>query len=269
MTDIHSVGRVRRGSPGGEIRTHLSIFYLMMRSRMRAMCGILLLLVGGELILFARELRIVLAEDYMGRPYLQQLLQNSHATAVFWVCLGLTILLCASFGLSRGGRTDYTLRRLAVKESTLHLWQAGFTLVCILLLYLLQILLGYGMACWYVRSAGELFPDRIGEQTAFLIFWENRLLHSLLPLQDGTRWLSTAAATMTLSLSTSYFPFLRRQNKLPVMPLIVSALYVSCMATVTYHSPGTNLVYTAFFAGAVCRMIPVILRGGWRHEEEA
>ena len=74
---------------------------------------------------------------------------------------------------------------------------------------------------------------------------------------------------MTLSLSTSYFPFLRRQNKLPVMPLIVSVLYVSCMATVTYHSPGTNLVYTAFFAGAVCRMIPVILRGGWRHEEEA
>jgi hypothetical protein len=233
------------------------------------MCGILLLLVGGELILFARELRIVLAEDYMGRPHLQQLLQNSHATAVFWVCLGLTILLCASFGLSRGSRIDYTLRRLSVSESTLHLWQAGFALVSFLLLYLCQLLLAYGMAHWYVNAMSVFRPDAVGEQTAFLIFYENKLLHSLLPLQDGTRWLTTAAATMTLSLSTSYFPFLRRQNKLPVMPLIVSALYVSCMATVTYHSPGTNLVYTAFFVGTVCRMIPVFLRGGWKHEEEA
>ena len=265
MTDIHSVGRVRHGSP----RTHLSLFYLMMRSRMRAMCGILLLLVGGELILFARELRIVLAEDYMGRPYLQQLLQNSHATAVFWVCLGLTVLLCASFGLSRGSRIDYTLRRLSVDESILHLWQAGFTLVCILLLYLFQILLGYGMAHWYIRSVGTLFPDRVSEQTAFLIFWENRLLHSLMPLQDGTRWLATAAATVTLSMGTSYFAFLRRQNKIPVMPLAVSVLYVAYMSVKGYGHPGTDLVYTAFFVGTVCRMIPVFLRGGWKHEEEA
>lgn len=269
MTDIHSVGRVRHGSPSGEIRPHLSLFYLMMRSRMRAMCGILLLLVGGELILFARELRIVLAEDYMGRPSLQQLLQNSHATAVFWVCLGLTILLCASFGLSRGSRIDYTLRRLSVDESILHLWQAGFTLVCILLLYLLQILLGYGMAHWYVNAMNTVHPDTVGEQTAFLIFYENKLLHSLLPLHDTTRWIAVSAATLALALAVSYFPFCRRQRKIPVIPVFVAVMYAVLMFGEFAGRPGNDWIYAAAFIGTVCYMIRIITRGGWRNEEEA
>lgn len=210
----------------------------------------------------------VLAGDYTGQMYLQRLLEDS---GVFWVlilCFALTVLLCASFGLSRGSRSEYTLRRLSVSESTLHLWQAGFALVCFLLLYLFQIPLGYGMAHWYAREMGGIAPDMVGEQTVFLIFWESKLFHFLLPLHDGTRWLSSLASTVALSLGASYFAFCRRQRKVPIVASILLFLF-GVNANRPFREPGADLLYTAVFLILSVYMVHIITRGGWRIEEEA
>lgn len=211
MTDTS----IRKDSCAPSLHAHWSVFYLMMKSRMIAVWGILLLLVGGELGLVALGMKKILAGDYMGQMYLQRLLEDS---GVFWVlilCFALTVLLCASFGLSRGSRSEYTLRRLSVSESTLHLWQAGFALVCFLLLYLFQIPLGYGMAHWYAREMGGIAPDMVGEQTVFLIFWESKLFHFLLPLHDGTLWLSSLVSTVALSLGRPTSPSVGGRERCP------------------------------------------------------
>lgn len=258
-TQIHSTA----------LRSHLSVFYLMLKSRIPALCGILLLLIGGEIVLFSPMLRRAVMGTFVGPSYLQALLEKGCVLWVFGLCLALLILLCGSFGLKRGSPTEYTLRRLSVSESALHLWQAFFTLTSLLLLYLLQLLLAYGMARWYVSAMSAVRPDAVGEQTAFLIFYESNLLHSLLPLHDTTRWISTATATLALSIAVSYFPFCRRQKKVPVIPCIVLLMYAVCICEEGVGRPGNDLVYAAAFVGTACHMIRIITRGGWRNEEEA
>ena len=265
MTDARRSTQIRSTA----LRSHLSVFYLMMKSRMPALCSILLLLIGGELGLFSRILHDAVTGTYVGAPYLQALLEKGGVLWIFGLCLPLLILLCGSFGLKRGTPTEYTLRRLSVSESTLHLWQACFALVSFLLLYLCQILLAYGMAHWYVNAMNTVRPDLVGEQTAFLIFYENKLLHSLLPLHDTTRWIAVSAATVALALAVSYFPFCRRQRKIPVIPVFVAIVYAVQMFGVFAGRPGNDLVFTAAFILTVCHMTRIITRGGWRNEEEA
>lgn len=254
---------------GNSARLHLSVLYLFMKSRMLPLGGVLLLLVGGELGMFAYGLKEILLTADARNPYLRNLFEQHSILWVFGLCMGLTILLCSSFGLQKGSHTDYTLRRLSVSESTLHLWQACFALVSFLLLYLCQILLAYGMAHWYVNAMNTVRPDLIGEQTAFLIFYRNHLLHSLLPLHDTTRWIAVSAATVALALAVSYFPFCRRQRKIPVIPVFVAAMYAGLMFGEVAGRPGNDWVYAATFIGMVCHMTRIITRGGWRNEEEA
>lgn len=265
MTDARRSTQIRSTA----LRSHLSVFYLMMKSRMPALCSILLLLIGGELGLFSRILHDAVTGTYVGAPYLQALLEKGGVLWIFGLCLPLLILLCGSFGLQKGSHTEYTLRRLSISESALHLWQACFALVSFLLLYLCQILLAYGMAHWYVNAMNTVRPDLVGEQTAFLIFYENNLFHFLLPLHDTTRWIATATATVALALAVSYFPFCRRQRKIPVIPCIVLFMYTVCMFSEGVGRPGNDLVYAAAFIGTACHMTRIITRGGWRNEEEA
>ena len=254
---------------GNSVRLRLSVLYLFIKSRMLPLCGVLLLLIGGELGLFAYAMREVLPTGGRGILYLQDLWERYGILWVFGVCLVLTVLLCGSFGLQKGSHTEYTLRRLSVSESTLHLWQAGFALVSFLLLYLCQILLAYGMAHWYANAMSVFRPDAVGEQTAFLFFYENKLLHSLLPLHDTTRWIAVSAATVALALAVSYFPFCRRQRKIPVIPVFVAIMYAVLMFGEFAGRPGNDWIYTAAFILTVCHMTRIITRGGWRNEEEA
>ncbi len=207
----------RRLARGSDPAAHGSVLYLMLRRHFPLVAVILVLMAIGELVLFGWRLSHMNTTGGEHPAIFARVLEASGVHEMFTVTALLLVILLGSFvGGKRGrGRVDYTLRRLRVSEAWVYRWHAVFTAISLMLLAFIQVLLIWGMGQWYTAVIGPLAPGGVGEGTLLLTFYHDKLWHSLLPLSDGTRWLSSILILVALSLGIAHMSFCQVRRRYP------------------------------------------------------
>lgn len=152
-------------------------------------------------------------------------------TPLRWVLLLAFALFCGLLVRDRASghhRLRYTLDRLAVSPRAVLLCQAVYAALAFLLFWAVQALTLL-VCCWlYQRQGGTLGP-----QTVFLACWRDPLLHSFLPLEDGSRWARDLVLAVCLGGTAACAAVqLRHQKKpiaLPVLMCFTAVNFISSM----------------------------------------
>ncbi|MEA5012087.1 MAG: hypothetical protein VB100_10260 [Angelakisella sp.] len=204
------------------MKKYLSVFELMARS---TIYRILILLVAmaaveGALFWFAVQKNYWLEETFNQS-------RVSWAYAAFFVLLTATI---AMTGCEHGAKTGYTLRRLQISEMSVFLCQATYNIFCYFIFWTSQVFIVYGLFHFYTATADA---SSLGAQSLFLAFYRNDFLHSLLPLDEVSRYVRNGILILCLGITSAYFPVCQRAGKagkeLIVLVCVVLLFFASSM----------------------------------------
>ena len=122
----------------------------------------------------------------------------------------ISVALCLP-GTSFSSKTGYTLDRLSISPRAIFFCQAVYNLFVYVILWAIQLGICFGLCVYYVKKAPA---ELVGNQTVFLAFYRNSLLHALLPLADIWTWIRNAFLLIALSIATAEYPYKQRQKKL-------------------------------------------------------
>lgn len=180
---------------------HRSIFMLLARGTLAWLAAIGALLAAADAALYAGAAPEAPA---LGEAFGGQGFRLAFALAL----LGLTAALCAN-GCALGARTDYTLRRLRVRERDIFWMQAAHNALCYLILWGWQALVALAL-CWVYTAQ---HPQAVNGQSVMLACYGNAFLHSLLPLADWPLWARNLTGCAALGLCAAAFPVRQRRGR--------------------------------------------------------
>ncbi len=204
-----------------------------------------LVLLGGmagiETALFARAMAAI--PEPVGTESLPSPDLLIHRAGLFWCCavcfMLITVLLCLD-GCSFSSQNRYTLGRLRISEQKQVLYQAVYHGLIYLLFAAVQIVLGFVLCRWY---CAKLESRVLTEQLSLLTFYQSRLLHGFLPLEDYGIWLRNLLLLSALSVSSAAFSYLHRQKKFGISIVILAVSSVFLFPT-GVNSAGLNLAFS-------------------------
>lgn len=213
------------------MKKQLSVLMLLIRSSFYKLLALLAVMAAVQAALFYLVLRT-------GRELtLPELFSKGKTGIVCGVAFVLyTAVLCLT-GCELGSKQGYTLRRLSISERSIFFWQAGYNLCCYLLF-------------WFVQLAAVLIICRLrmaqtgGPQDVFLMFYQDPFLHSVLPLDESSRYVRNAAMAAAMGCVTAYFPLCQRRGGFAVSTVFMT---------------GVSVVFFAAEMGSFSRDIIVIL----------
>lgn len=195
------------------MRQHVGVFMLMVRSTIWKLLGLLVVMAAAEFALFWMALG-------QGET-LEQTLADAHIT---WAFGGAFLLLTAALcriGCEHSSKQGYTLGRLPVSERGVFLWQGTCNACCYFLLWAGQLFWALALCKIYRETAD---PSMYSNQTVFLAFYRSSLLHSLLPLEEVSRWIRNIILLLGLGLTAAYFPYRQRRKHLGVGIIVLAPL---------------------------------------------
>lgn len=152
-------------------------------------------------------------------------------TPLRWVLLVAFAVFSGLLVWDRAGghhRLRYTLDRLAVGPRTVLLCQAVYASLAFLLFWAVQALTLLG-CCWLYQQQGGVF----GPQTLFLACWREPLLHSFLPLEDGSLWVRNLVLVVCLggAAACTAAQLRHQNNKTIALPVLVTLTVVNFITT--------------------------------------
>lgn len=205
---------------------HLSVLGLWARQTMGKILALLAVMAAAETALFAWALSQELTRDIMDNQTCPAPVEDLFDFAkIDWVYRIAVILLLVLLILSgtelKGGRLGYTLRRLRISEEAAVLWQSGYHMVCLALLWAVQAALALGFCLWY---AGTTDPAYISDQSAFLAFYRSGFLHGLLPLANVLRWGYIMISGVALGITSAMFGYHQRHGRKGIAGFVALAL---------------------------------------------
>ncbi len=232
------------------IRAHASVFGLYARSSIGKVLGILLLMSGVQMALFAKFYFL----DHADGKQIYSFLDYIEMSKVFWICivgfLLITVTLCVT-GTEYGSKTSYTLKRLSVSEKSTFFYQAMYNMFVYILFGAVQLVVVFVMGRIYVETVVTDIPQT---QTLFLAFYQNHFLHALLPLEDVLLWWRNFSWLIALGIVTAEFPYVQRRGSKINIALIVMIAMVILFGGTSWGigddpiNPGANCIVTSFVA---------------------
>lgn len=199
------------------MKKYWSVFGLFARTKL---CGLLTLL----FLLFTMtgiELALLLQDANPAAVPLNVVLESSHIHMVF-PAAQLVLILWLSMSLMT--RKNYTLRRLAISERQVFYLHALYNGLCVFLLWAWQLAVVLLFSLWYMDQAG---PQYYNQQSLMINFYENPMLHNLLPLADGALWVRNMLMFAALGVSTAHCAYqFRRRGRPGIGSLILSIILV-------------------------------------------
>ena len=169
---------------------------------------------------------------------------------VFGVGLFLTTALLVRTLTQAGSKLDYTIRRLRIGKRSLCLCQSVFNVACLLMFWAVEILVALLLCRMWVSTMGVE-----SHQTVYLAFYRSELLHSLLPLDDVSRWVRNLVVFICLGICSACGPVLQRRGDghwgILVLPVVLGFVFASGIAGVTYDVLLAFLSVVAAFAALV------------------
>ena len=149
--------------------------------------------------------------------------------AVFGAGLVLTTALLISTLSQSGSKLDYTIRRLRIGYHRLWLCQSVFNAACFLMFWAVEIFVALLLCRLWVSSM-----EVESHQTVYLAFYRSELLHSLLPLDDVTRWVRNFICFTGLGFSTACAPIFQRSGRqylgVLILPIVLTFMFPAGIA---------------------------------------
>lgn len=154
-------------------------------------------------------------------PYLDDVIGLSRAPVVCAVGFTAIVAVMCLTGCGYGVKTDYTVRRLRVREKTACLLWAGYHAAMLLFFWAVLALTLYGVL---LHSQGKVpeWYGQVGSQTMLLLCYTDTFLHHLMPLQDPAMWGLSISSVLAVSFTTVLFSYRQRHGSFS--PLLLLAL---------------------------------------------
>ena len=187
-----------------------SILMLLARSTVLKLVGLLAGMTAVEIGLVFWQGRNV--------PGLEQLFEQTRMHWVFGAALIGMALMLGNTLCESGGKLDYTLRRLRVSDRELFLCQSLYNAACFILLWTVQVLVAL-LLCRYWMGQQE----SMSHQAVFLACYRSEFLHSLLPLEDVTRYVRNLFLFAGLGVCCACHPVRQRRGKQGFALLVAAA----------------------------------------------
>lgn len=187
--------------------------------------------------------------------------ENFFPWIFFLAFAAVTMILCR-MGCDWGSKPGYTLRRLSISEKTVFAWQSTCNALCYFLLWAAELLTVLAMCAVYMHNAPE---GATSNQTVFLAFYRSPFLHSLMPLEEVSRWVRNVFFAAGLGMASAHFPFKQRRGK---VGLSVFLLGIVCMG---FFSGSTGSFEVDILPGIIiilCMISMIFNVVTWKEEEE-
>ncbi len=154
-------------------------------------------------------------------PYLDDVIGLSRAPVVCAVGFTAIVAVMCLTGCGYGVKTDYTVRRLRVREKTACLLWAGYHAALLLFFWAVLALTLYGVL---LHSQGKVpeWYGQVGSQTMMMLCYTDTFLHHLMPLQDPAMWGVSISSVLAVSFTTVLFSYRQRHGSFS--PLVLLAL---------------------------------------------
>lgn len=181
-------------------RQILSVFGLLARSSFLKVLGILVLMVIGELLLFRYDLFRCYDAVTGGVKAPEKLVEYALLPMLFLAALALIMVALIWTEVRMSEKAGYTMMRLGLSRKELFAIKTIYNVVCLVLLFVVQIWLAVGMLAWY----GEFVPLELPmPQLLFIAFYRNGFLHCLLPMQEIGKWIRNLLMIVALSMTAA------------------------------------------------------------------
>lgn len=208
------------------MKKYLSVFGLIARSSIYQIIATLVCMTVAEAILFYSKLDSALRFYSMGfsMDRIEDIIDRSMINLLFPLCLIIiTLSLCITGSEYSNTKISYTIRRLSISEREFFFCQATYNAFMYTLLWAVQAAVVFGLCSWYAATAPA---EAVGNQTVFLAFYRNELLHSLMPISEISVWIRNIFLVVGLGFAAAEFPYKqrRRKNALTVVALALYAI---------------------------------------------
>ena len=187
----------QRGSEMKKVRNTgpvLSLFALLAKSSISRILAVAAVMALAEGALFCGQMRSGAIISFEGA------INSSHISVIFLAALGVIFLILARTEGFMDDRSRSTLMRLRLSGTGIFLIKAAWNLLCLALLFTVQIWLIIGMAEVHVRFSD---PGYDLSWMLFLAFYRVRFLHCLLPLAETAKWVCNLLLLLAFSIAAA------------------------------------------------------------------
>ncbi len=206
------------------MKNYLSVFGLIARGSIYKVLICYILLMTSEILIFSAKLKDALklySLDFSMKQF-ETLVDNSFISWCFAICFILIVVaLCLMGSEYSNSQISYTIKRLRISERDLFFCQTIYNIIIFISLWAVQAFTVCMLSFQYVHLAPE---EVIGNQTIFLAFYRNDLLHNILPISDIWVWIRNIFTAIALGFTAAEFPYKQRRKKIGAT-IIAFALY--------------------------------------------
>lgn len=160
-------------------------------------------------------------------PYLDGVIRLSRAPIVCAVGFTAVVAVMSLTGCGYGAKTDYTVRRLRVREKTACLLWSGYHAALLLIFWAALALTLYGA----LLLRGRMIPPDSGytfsPQSMMLVCYTDTFLHHLIPMRDLGVWAVDVASVLAAALSTVQFSHRQRRGGFSIGIFCVAACVIA------------------------------------------
>lgn len=171
-------------------------------------------------------------------PYLDDVIGLSRAPVVCAVGFTAIVAVMCLTGCGYGVKTDYTVRRLRVREKTACLLWAGYHAAMLLFFWAVLALTLYGVL---LHSQGKVpeWYGQVGSQTMMMLCYTDTFLHHLMPLQDPAMWGLSVSSVLAVAFTTVLFSYRQRHGSFSPLLLLalggtIGSFFCGLMLSTTY-----------------------------------
>ncbi|MBQ3136195.1 MAG: hypothetical protein IJB74_01800 [Clostridia bacterium] len=206
------------------MRNYLSVFFVQIKSTFNKIMAVILLMGMAQLGLFIHILNsgdIIIPNSFTNERFLSGLegilLDNRAMSFIFASGFLLITVILAINGCKYTSREDYTLRRLNITEKKVMLTKGIYGIFVFSLLLMAEAFVMYiicNIYIYFAENHPQTFEGSVSNQTVFLSFYRSSLIHSVLPLEDYLKYISTFFTIVGMSFSTASIPYFVKRKKL-------------------------------------------------------
>ncbi|MBF4695756.1 hypothetical protein [Fusibacter ferrireducens] len=198
------------------MKKYLSVWMIASRSTLYKIVGLLFLMAGAEIALFYLTLQT--DELYT----LDTLITKSHIPIISGVAFLMLCYILSIVGYeTSGSKIRYSIKRLTVREETITTLWSIYNMGCFIIFLAMQLLVVLFLCHQYTVIMDPMYWHN---QTVFLAFYHNPFLHSLLPLEESSRWIRNGAFILALGTTSAFFSLSQRRGKRSISIVVMSFL---------------------------------------------
>ncbi|MDO4482038.1 MAG: hypothetical protein Q4C14_04840 [Bacillota bacterium] len=204
------------------MKKHLSIIMLMAGSTFYKLIFIFAAMAAAETALFYKTLKFAagVSSNYISISCIEMIIHESRITWIFFLAVLLISLVLCRTGCEFKSRQGYTLKRLALSEKGVFLWQAVYSTLCYIILWGIQLILLLVFCKIYLDMPENASASH---QTVFASFYRNKFMHNMLPLDDSIVYIRNIVLAFGLGFASAVFSYKQRRGGFGAQIIVLAA----------------------------------------------